>query len=178
MTTTSSSITRRSTHLSRYFAALRQARGLRPGQLAALLGLSDPARTGQVIRSFELSGVISEPWLERLTCALQPDPAELERCRQRDERDAEQEREQRRLQWEAWADQPIQPVLTVRYVPGVCGERPVPRAFCNSREQAESWCIDELRRCRAKGVLIWSRRQRTWYDQYGLSPRRQVVAFS
>ena len=42
--TTTSSTTRRSSHLSRYFAALRQERGLRSGQLAALLGASDPAR--------------------------------------------------------------------------------------------------------------------------------------
>jgi hypothetical protein len=159
MTTTSSTTTRRSSHLSRYFAALRQERGLRPGQLAALLGASDPARAGHVIRSFELSGAISTPWLERLSGSLQPDLAELERCRQLDQRDAEREEMEQRQQWELWADQPIQPVLTVRYVPGVCGQRPVPRAFCNSREQAEGWCIDELRRCRAKGVLIWSRRR-------------------
>jgi hypothetical protein len=115
------------------------------------------------MRSFELSGAISAPWLER--------------CRQLDQRDAERHEAQQRRQWELWADQPIEPVLTVRYIPGVCGQRPVPQAFCNSREQAESWCIDELRRCRAKGVLIWSRRQRTWYEQYGASPRRQVVEF-
>lgn len=178
MTTISSTTTRRSTHLSRYFAALRQERGIRPGQLAALLGASDPARAGHVIRSFELSGAISAPWLERLSRALQPDPAELERCRQLDQREAERHEAQQRQQWELWADQRIEPVLTVRYIPGVCGQRRVPQAFCNSREQAESWCIDELRRCRAKGVLIWSRRQRTWYEQYGHNPRRQEIRFS
>jgi hypothetical protein len=171
-------ITRRSTHLSRYFAALRQQRGLRPGQLAALLAAPDPARTGGLIRSFELGGAISEVWLERLSRALQADPAELARCRQLDQQESDRVREQQRQQWQCWADELIAPVLIVRYIPGVCGQRPVPQAFCNSREQAESWCVDELRRCRAKGVLQWSRRQRTWFEQYGLSPRRQEVEFS
>jgi hypothetical protein len=171
-------ITRRSTHLSRYLAALRQQRGLRPGQLAALLAAPDPARTGSLIRSFELGGAISTVCLERLGRALQADPAELERCRQLDQQESDREREQQRQQWEQWADQPIAAALTVRYIPGVCGQRPVPQAFCNSREQAESWCVDELRRCRAKGVLQWSRRQRTWFEQYGLNPRRQEVEFN
>jgi len=171
-------ITRRSTHLSRYFASLRQQRGLRPGQLAALLAAPDPAKTGSLIRSFELGGAISEVWLERLGRALQADPAELERCRLLDQQEFEREREHQRQQWEQWADQPIAPVLTVRYIPGVCGQRPLPQAFCNSREQAESWCVDELRRCRAKGVLQWSRRQRTWFEQYGFSLRRQEMEFS
>jgi hypothetical protein len=171
-------ITRRSTHLSRYFASMRQQRGLRPGQLAALLAAPDPARTGSLIRSFELGGAISAMWLERLSRALQADPAELERCRLLDQQESDREREQQRQQWEQWADQPIAAALIVRYVPGVCGQRPVPPAFCNSREQAESWCVDELRRCRAKGVLQWSRRQRTWFEQYSLSPRRQQMEFS
>ena len=171
-------ITRRSTHLSRYFASLRQQRGLRPGQLAALLAAPDPARTGGLIRSYELGGAISEAWLERLGRVLQADPAELERCRQLDLQDADCERQQQRQQWEQWADQPIAPALTVRYIPGVCGQRPVPRAFCTIREPAESWGVDELRRCRAKGVLQWSRRQRTWFEQGGASPRRQEVEFS
>ncbi len=171
-------ITRRSTHLSRYLASLRQQRGLRPGQLAALLAAPAPAQTGSLIRSFELGGAISALWLERLGRALQADPAELERCRLLDQQDSAREREQQRQQWEQWADQPIAPSLIVRYIPGVCGQRPVPQAFCNSREQAESWCVDELRRCRAKGVLQWSRRQRTWFEQYGLSPHRQAVEFS
>ncbi|QVL53417.1 MAG: hypothetical protein KFB97_03220 [Cyanobium sp. M30B3] len=124
--------------------------------------------------------VASDPagWLLSSAPAIQPDPEELERCRQLDQRVAEREAAQQRQQWELWADQPIEPVFTVRYIPGVCGQRPVPRAFCNSREQAESWCIDELRCCHAKGVLIGSRLQRTWYEKYGANPRRQEIRFS
>ena len=53
----------------------------------------------------------------------------------------------------------------------------MPRAFCNSREQAEDWAADELRRFGAKGFLNWSRRERTWYDQRGVNPERQEVTF-
>ena len=55
--------------------------------------------------------------------------------------------------------------------------RKVPSAFCNSREQAEGWAADELKRCPHKGTLTWSRRERTKYDECGLNPRRQQVTF-
>ncbi|QVL51989.1 MAG: hypothetical protein KFB97_10845 [Cyanobium sp. M30B3] len=48
------------------------------------------------MRSFELSGAISAPWLER--------------CRQLDQRDAERHEAQQRRQWELWADHPAMPV--------------------------------------------------------------------
>ena len=77
----------------------------------------------------------------------------------------------------SWADEPIEPHLTVRYIPAVYGVRPVPRAFCNSREQAEGWAAAELKRFRAKGFLVWSRRDHTVYDEYGVNPRRLPVSF-
>ena len=49
-----SSTVRRSSHLSRYLAALRMQRGLKPGQLAACLGASNVSKVGSLIRAFEL----------------------------------------------------------------------------------------------------------------------------
>ena len=62
----------------------------------------------------------------------------------------------------------------------------MPSAFCTPREtekrewarqRAEDWAADQLKRCRHKGILTWSRRERTWFDEYGLNPRRGTVTF-
>lgn len=176
-----SSPTQRGTHVSRLFAALRQQRGLRPSQLAARLGASNVTKIGSLIRSFELGDTISDHWLQRLVGELQPDPEDLRHCLELDhakaEAEARRELERQRLAWEAWADEPSAPHLTVRYIPGVYGVRPVPQAFCSSREQAEGWAAAELKRFRAKGFLVWSRREHTVFDEYGVNPRRLPVSF-
>ena len=174
----SSSGVRRSSHLSRYLTALRLQRGLRPGQLAARLGASNVSKVGSLIRAFELGELITDHWLEKLIAELQPDPAEQRRCLELDQAEAAAQLERERLAWEAWADEPIEPYVTIRYMAGVYGARDVPRAFCNSREQAEGWAADELKRFRAKGFLNWTRRERTWYDQRGVNPSRQDVTFA
>lgn len=153
-------------YVARLFESLRLQRGLRPGELAARLGAANPPKVGGLIRCFELGGSISDHWLQMLIAELQPDPAELIRCAELDE--AEQ-----RQTWEAWANEPIDPFLTIRYMPAVIGAREVPRAFCNSREEAEGWAARELKRFGAKGYLNWSRRERTWYDRCGVNPRRR-----
>jgi hypothetical protein len=182
-----SSGVRRSSHLSRHLAALRQRRDLRPAQLAARLGASNLSKTGSLIRAFELGEPISDHWLEKLIAELQPDPAELRRCLQLDQAEALEQLERERIAWESWADEPIDPYLSVRYSPGAGLVRNVPRAFCTPREtaedqrwarqRAEDWAADELRRCPHKGILTWSRRERTWFDEFGLNRRRGFVEF-
>jgi hypothetical protein len=167
----------RSSHLARYLTTLRQQRGLKPGQLAVALGASNVSKVGSLIRAFELGESLSDHWLQKLITELNPDPIELRGCLEQDQAEAAEQLERDRIAWEAWADQPIDPHLTIRYMPAVYGVREVPRAFCNSREQAEDWAADELRRFGAKGFLNWSRRERTWYDQRGVNPERQQVTF-
>ena len=177
----------RSSHLSRHLAALRQQRDLKPGQLAARLGASNLSKVGSLIRAFELGEPISDHWFEKLIAELQPDPAELRRCLELDQAEALEQLERERIAWEAWADEPIEPFLTIRYIPGVYGVKEVPKAFCTpresaedrewARERAEDWAAAELRRFRAKGFLSWSRRERTWFDQYGVNPDRRQVTF-
>ena len=183
----SSSGVRRSSHISRLLASLRQQRDLRPAQLAAHLGASNLSKVGSLIRSFELGEPITDHWLEKLIAELQPDPEELRRCLELDQAEALEQLERERIAWEAWADEPIDPFLTIRYMPAVYGVREVPQAFCTPREsaehrewarnRAEDWAANEFKRFRAKGFLNWSRRERTWFDQYGLNPRRGTVTF-
>jgi hypothetical protein len=177
----------RSSHLSRHLAALRQQLDLRPAQLAARLGASNLSKVGSLIRAFELGEPISDYWLEKLIAELQPDPAELRRCLELDQAEALEQLARERVAWEALADEPIEPFLTIRYMPAVYGVREVPKAFCTprespedrawARERAEDWAAAELRRFRAKGFLNWSRRERTRFDQNGVNPRREPVTF-
>jgi hypothetical protein len=51
----------------------------------------------------------------------------------------------------------------------------VPPDCCGSREQAEAWAAAELARFKAKGYLCWTRRLRTWYQQGGSEPVRDVI---
>ncbi len=183
-----STTVRRSTHLSRHLQLLRQQRGLRPGQLAVALGASNPSKVGSLIRSFELGEPLSDHWLQALIRELQPDPAELRRCLERDQAEAHKQLELDRQSWEAWADEPIDPYLTIRSSPGAGMVRKVPRAFSTPREteedqdwarqRAEVWVADELKRCPHRGVLIWSRRESTVFEPHGLNPCRQTSSFN
>ena len=118
---------------------------------------------------------------------LQPHPADLRRCLALDQAEADQRLELDRTAWEAWADEPIEPFLTIRYMPAVYGVREVPAAFCTPRVSAEDnawararteeWASAELKRFRAKGFLNWSRRELNWLDEGGLNPRLQPATF-
>ena len=182
-----STTVRRSTNLSRHLQFLREQRGLQPGQLAVALGASNPSKVGSLIRSFELGDHLSDHWLQALVDELQPDPSDLRRCLRKDQEEAQRQLEQERLAWEAWAEEPIDPFLTIRYITAVYGVREVPRALCTprdtaednawARDRAEDWAAAELKRCRAKGFLSWTRRQRTWFDEGGLNPQRRALTF-
>jgi len=172
-----STFVRSSSNVSRFFAALRQERNLRPGQLAARLGANNPSKVGSLIRCFELGEPLSDHWLKKLSAELMPDPAELQQCIKLDQAAAEAQLELERIAWEAWADEPIEPFTTIRYMPAVYGVREVNKGFSNNREEAELWASRELKQFRAKGFLNWTRREQTWYDQHGLNPRRRTVTF-
>ena len=183
----SSSGVRRSSHLSRLLSSLRQLRDLRPAQLAARLGASNLSKVGSLIRAFELGEPITDHWLEKLIAELQPDPEELRRCLELDQTEALEQLERERIAWEEWADEPIDPYLSIRYSPGAGLVKKVPSAFCTPREtekrewarqRAEDWAADQLKRCRHKGILTWSRRELTRFDEYGLNPRRGTVTFA
>ncbi|MFM7314643.1 MAG: hypothetical protein ACKO0M_16035, partial [Cyanobium sp.] len=112
-----SSPVQHSSHLARHLSGLRQQRGLRPSQLAALLGASNVSKVGSLIRGFELGEPLSDHWLQKLIAELQPDPNELRHCLKLDVAEAAEQLELDRIAWEAWADEPIEPFLTIRYMP-------------------------------------------------------------
>lgn len=169
---------RRSSHLSRHLASLRLERGLRPGQLAARLGASNLSKVGSLIRSFELGEPLSDHWLQRLIAELQPDPADLQRCLELDQAEADALLERERLEWEEWADESIEPRLSVRYIAGFGRTIPVPEEQRSSWEQAERWAAEQMKSfVGLRGVLSWSRRQRSLFVPGDSTPRRPTVTF-
>lgn len=118
-----STTVRRSTNLSRHLHFLREQRVLRPGQLAIALGASNSSKVGSLIRSFELGEPLSDHWLQTLIAELQPDPDELRHCLRLDQEKDQRQLELDRQAWETWADEPIEPFLSIRYIPAVYGVR-------------------------------------------------------
>ena len=91
------------------------------------------------------------------------------------------------MAWEAWADEPIEPFLTIRYMPAIYWVREVTAAFRNPRVIAEgnAWALSraeglvstEQMRFRAMSFLNCYRRERTWFDEGGRNPRQQTVTY-
>ena len=167
----------RGTHVSRYLANLRIERGLNPGQLASILQARNISKIGSLIRQFELNGEISSYWMKKLITELNPDKEVLKQCIAQDKESYLTEHENQRVKWEEWASTSIDPYLTIRYMPAVYGTRDIPKAFTSSREDAECWAANELKRFRAKGYLNWTRKEQTFFKNEGLISYRHKATF-
>lgn len=80
--------------------------------------------------TFELGEPLSDHWIKKLVAELQPDPTELRQYLELDRAEAAEQLERNRIAWELWAVEPIEPFLTIRYMPAVYGVKEVPRTFC------------------------------------------------
>ena len=161
---------RKSSNLSNYFKELRIKRDLSPGGLASLISRNNIPKVGNIIRTFEISGQINSHWFELLVSELKPDPILME---QKIKADIEDERNS----WNEYISKPIDPFLTIRYIPGFYGTKKIPFCFLNSRNDAEEWAATELKKYRAKGFLDWSREEQTIFDKGGSNPRRIKVGY-
>ena len=161
---------KKGTNVSRYFESLRVNQGLKPSQLASLMGASNISKIGSLIRQFELTGEISFYWLQKLINLLNPEKDELQRCIKLDENAKLKE-------FNKWAAQTIDPYLIIRYMPAVYASKEVPKAFIASRKEAEEWCSKELKKYKAKGYLNWTRIEQTFFKKGGLNPSRFKGSF-
>jgi hypothetical protein len=145
-------------------------RGLRPGQLAALLGAANCSKVGSLIRSFELGGPISDHWLEKLIDVLKPDPDVLRRCLELDQEHLKLLRQVQILTWEKRADQAFVPTLSIRFMAGVGRTILVPDVHRTSRELAESWAASQMKSFKGlRGVLRWKGSESTVFSPSTLS---------
>ncbi len=161
---------KKGTHVSRYFESLRIKQGFKPSQLASSLGASNISKIGSLVRQFELTGEISFYWFQKLINLLNPDKDELQRCIKLDQN-------VQLTEFNEWANQTIDPYLTIRYMPAVYATKEVPMVFKSSRIEAEEWCSKELRSYGAKGYLTWTRIDQTFFERGGLNPRRFKASF-
>lgn len=94
------------TQLGRFFRSRRLERGLSLGALARAVGYRNVPRGCNRIQKFEGGGRVASDLLGKLCEALEISPEEVR------QKAAEHYRD-----WEAWADQPIQPYAVVRWIP-------------------------------------------------------------
>jgi len=155
-----------STHLSRHFEQARLAKGLKPGQLALLIG-KNISKIGNRIRQFELTGDISKELFEKLVAALGIDAAIIERLVEQDRREFFEE-------WLAWVNEPITPYLVERLIAAVYRRVPLPPEI-KTQEQAEAWAAAFTMESKRKCCLVWSRRISVWFDVDGTFFRSEAV---
>ena len=150
----------RGTHVSRYLANLLIDRELKPGQLASIMQAKNISKIGSLIRQFELTGEISPYWFKKLINELNPQKDALQKC-------ITQDIEEQKKKWNQWVNTPIDPYLTIRYIPAMYVTKSIPKSFTSLREDAEMWCSNELKNYGAKGFLNWTRREQTFFEKGG-----------
>ncbi len=156
------------TQLSRYFEQQRVARGLKPGQLAQLLGFSNLSKNGSRIRVFEQTGAISKELFEKLVDYFAVDSQTIEEL-------VEQDRREFFSQWLAWANEPVQPYLVVRLVAAIYSRREL-SPDVKTIEEAEGWAASIARESKLKCCLVWNRRLSIWFNESGeISVRSEAV---
>ncbi len=147
-----------STNLSRFFEQARLARGLKPGQLAQLIG-KNVSKIGNSIRTFELTGDISKELFGKLVAFFEIDAETIERL-------VEQDRREFFEKWLAWVNDPITPHLVVRIIAAIYTSKAVPPEI-TTMEKAETWAAAVAKESRRKCCLVWSRRISIWFDERG-----------
>jgi hypothetical protein len=148
-----------STHLSRHFEQQRLARGLKPGQLATLIGYPNNSKVSNRIRQFELTGKIGQELFNKLAPALEIDAGTIERLVKQDRREFFQA-------WLAWVNEPITPYLIERLIPAVYRQVALPLEI-TKQEEAEAWAAGYARQSQSKCCLVWSRRISIWFNEKG-----------
>ena len=163
--------------MSRYLANLRIDRELKPGQLASIMQARNISKIGSLIRQFELTGEISPYWFKKLINELNPQKDVLQKCITEDHEVHRKQIEEQKKKWNQWADTPIDPYLTIRYISALYVTKSIPKAFTSSREDAELWCSKELKNLGAKGYLNWTRREQTFFEKGGSNLCRCSATF-
>lgn len=148
-----------STRLSRFFEQQRIGKGLKPGQVAVLIGYANISKGGSRIRSFEQTGSVSKELFEKLAAFFETDTDIIEKLVEEDRREFFQK-------WLVWANEPIQPHLVVRLIAAVYSRRELSPDI-GTIEEAEVWAAAVARESRLKCCLVWSRRLSIWFDEIG-----------
>ena len=147
------------TNLSTYFRQQRLRLGLRPGQVASLMGYKSIAGAANKIVMFEERGDIRADLFEKLKIALGIDDGTAERLIQHDQREYI-------AAWWKWANQPVPWVVYRKDAPAFVPPWSVPEEI-TTQEEAEAWARQFAIDNHAPVVLYLSRRISVWFNSEG-----------
>lgn len=133
-----------STNLSRFFKQKRIALGLRLPDVARRCGYTNLSRGSNRIDRFEQTGDIHPDLYVKLAVALDIDQATCDRLNAEDAQQA-------RREWLEYINEPIEPHIVFRAIPGVFIGKDLPEG-CETIEEMEEAASDFARR---SGKLVW-----------------------
>lgn len=146
-------------HLGTFFREQRLQRGWSVGELARLVGYHNVSKGSNRITRFEVIGEVKEDLLFNIADVLGIDLAQIEEL-------AEQDRQERIRQWEAWVNEPVPIHIIVRLRATVYASKPLPPDVF-THEQAETFACDYAQKHRLRVCLMLSRRHSVWIDIEG-----------
>jgi transcriptional regulator with XRE-family HTH domain len=144
------------TNLSRFFRRRREARKLSFGELARQLGYKNVAKGANKVIKFERDGNIRPELFQKLAAVLEISADDIRRCVEADKAD-----------WEAWADEPIEPHLVARIMCAVYSTKRIPVELQESQQAMEQFASAFARERKWRVWLVLSKRTRVWFDEKG-----------
>ena len=148
-----------STHLSRHFRQRRLDLGLRLPDVARRCGYQNIAKGCNRIDRFEKSGEIHPQLYIKLAAALEIDPATCDRLNELD-------KQQARKEWLEFINEPIEPHIVFRAIPGVFFGKDLPDN-CATVEEMEAFASEFARKYHKMVWLILSRKLTIRYNDDG-----------
>jgi hypothetical protein len=147
------------TNLGAFFSDERKRRGLTLGQLARLVGYRNLNKGARRIACLEHTGTAMPNLLLNVADVLGLDWMLVERL-------AEEDRQERLREWEAWVNEKVPMQLVVRILAAIYVSKGLP-AEVTTPEQAEAWACGFALQHRCRVCLVLSRRWSVWIDAEG-----------
>ncbi len=144
------------TNLSRFFQQRRITQKISFGDLARELGYTNLVKGANRIIKFEQNGSIHPDLFNKLASALKISTAEIRQCVEAD-----------KAEWDAWADEPIEPHLVVRLMAAIYSPKKIPTELQASRTAMEEYASAFSREKGMLAFLVLSRRTRVCFDRDG-----------
>lgn len=152
-----------STHLSRFFKERRLAKGLRVSELARHCGYKNLSKGSRRINDFEASGGIDERLFVKLANILEVDEETISRL-------AEQDQAEFLRNWNEWADEPVEPCVVVRAIPGCMVSPKIPPGV-TTQEEMEAFASRIAEQHTKKVWLVLSRRVSIYFNESAAARR-------
>jgi transcriptional regulator with XRE-family HTH domain len=147
------------TNLGSLIKAERLKHGLTLGRLARLVGYRNFNKGARRIACLEQTGMATPDLLVNVAEALDLDWTTVERL-------AEEDRQERLREWEAWVNEPVPMYMVVRLMAAIYVRNSLP-AEITTQEQAQAWACTFARQHRLRVSLVLSRRWSVWIDAEG-----------